>query len=131
MNPEPEVEVLMQAEKRIAELEAERDDDSPGTPLGRLTAIAEFAEAHCGHNPFSARAAESTLMDRFLELEAENARLRKALADAPHASNCHSVFKRHQPSGCLGGFACTYGHWIFGPCDCWKAALALTPEATR
>ena len=38
------------------------EDDSPGTPLGRLKAISDFAVACLGHSPISAKPAEVVVL---------------------------------------------------------------------
>jgi hypothetical protein len=114
-------ERLMQAMKRIAELETERD--------ALKTELHQWEESDAARSVL-----EPVFTVEIGRLEEENARLRKALEDAPHDLTCHSVTERHIP-----GFThyetdiederCPRYHFKCGPCDCWKAALARSPEA--
>ncbi len=62
---------------------------------------------------------------------AENAALRKLVADAPHDSKCGAVTERHLP-GMIhyetdsADERCPPFHWRYVPCDCWKSKI---PEA--
>lgn len=60
---------LRQLRQRVAELEARLADTSPGTPLGRLEGIAQFAIDHCGFNEFDSRPPELAIFERVVELE--------------------------------------------------------------
>lgn len=115
-------EFIAECQAIIAEPEAERDAlKERNETLEAKMERAMIAVAHFTH-----RYNEDML--RNAAREAENARLRKIIEDAPHDPDCHSIRKRHLP-GWFEGAECLGSHWTNGPCDCWKAALARIPEA--
>jgi hypothetical protein len=62
------------------------DDDSPGTPLGRLKAIEDFAEKRLGHSPISSRPAEVVVLETLDRLLKEReAGISYTLSHAPDA----------------------------------------------
>jgi hypothetical protein len=83
---------VAELEARIAELEAEREENCNLIRHGGQLIVS---------------------------LQAENARLQKVIEDAPHALACRSRRSCGIPE-----------HGSF-PCNCWKAALARTPEAAK
>ena len=64
---------LAARDQRIRQLE----DDSPGTPLGRLHALSTFAEEECGHNPMAAMPPEVTICEYVQALKADVERLER------------------------------------------------------
>lgn len=62
-----EIPVICREFRRAeAELTAARErlnNDSPGTPLGRLRGLSEYAVEHCGHNPIAAKPAELAIIE--------------------------------------------------------------------
>jgi hypothetical protein len=55
------------------------NDDGPGTPLGRLKGICDFAEKECGHDPYSSRGPETTIFEMVQSLKEKVAQAEKEL----------------------------------------------------
>jgi len=69
-----EGQVSMQ--EKLDEIEARPQDESIGTPLGRLKALATYVEVHLGHSPYSSVGPERAIIEALETSEAKVKRLR-------------------------------------------------------
>jgi hypothetical protein len=114
-----------QDQKRIAELEAERDRwlDTYRAIAVKGLGLTDPYDRITGPIPEDWLRTEF-LSDAVAHIREENARLRQALADAPHEKHCPATW--YVPDGLNWYIRDTRQPEL---CDCWKAAL--TSEAAK
>lgn len=101
---------IAEARQQLAEAYRKMTDHGPGTPLGRLGVMANFAEKRCSHNPVSARGFENSIIAHIDKLERELAEARRVLAlfcDPSIICTCHEAYRIRE----LRDPGCHYHNW--------------------
>ncbi len=107
----------------IARLRREKDDDSPGTPLGRLGAIAKAAEERGLCKGIEAKAAEVFLIEAYDRLRREKEALVEVLRDCPCPRPANAAPDGLTVEQCMARLECG--------CDWGDALRSATETVTR